>query len=119
MVKKRVRQTDGKKASERQKRAGDRLASEPPPDKLTPPQAEVRRTAVTEEAEFRRQDERLRREDLRFNMLRSVLTEPLLSKVQEEPGPFDVIISLNELYTGGIDAALEIVRGRATEWKVP
>src|SRR5215210_6215615 len=99
MVKKRVTQTNGKKASNGRKKAGDRLASAPPPDKLTPPQEEVRRTVLTEEAEFRRRDERLRRDDLRFNMLRSVLTEPLLSRVQEEPGPFDVIISLNELYT--------------------
>ena len=56
----------------------------------------------------RKGNERSRRDDLRFNMLRSVLTEPLLSKVQEDPsGCFDVIISLNELYKGGLAAALE------------
>jgi subtilisin family serine protease len=74
---------------------------------------------VTEQAETRRHDEPLRLEDLRFNMLRSVLTEPLLSKVQEAPTrPFDVIISLNELYVGGVGAALAIVEERAKDWKV-
>jgi len=97
----------------------DPLATEPPPDQLTPPQEETRRAAVTEGAELSRQDERLRREDLRFNMLRSVLTEPLLSKVQEDPNrAFDVIISLNELYKEGLAAGLEIVEQRANEWKV-
>lgn len=97
----------------------DRLATEPPPDQLTPPQEKTRRTAVTEQAELRRQDERLRREDLRFNMLRSVLTEPLLSKVQADPGGrFDVIISLNELFKDGLGAALAVVEDRANEWKV-
>jgi len=80
---------------------------------------EKRRTAVASESKLRRQDERLRREDLRFNMLRSVLTEPLLSKVQEAPaGRFDVIISLNELFKDGLGAALKIVEDRAMAWKV-
>jgi subtilisin family serine protease len=97
----------------------DPLSSEPPPDQLTPPQEEARRAAVTGQAELRRQDERLRGEDLRFNMLRSVLTEPLLSKVQEDPaGRFDVIISLNEFFKGGLAAALAVVEHRASEWNV-
>ena len=108
-----------KKPSRPGKKKADPLASEPPPDQLTPPQEDVRRAAVTAQAEFRKQDERLRRDDLRFNMLRSVLTEPLLSKVQENPDrSFDVIISLNELYTGGLGAGLAIVQDRANEWKV-
>jgi hypothetical protein len=97
----------------------DPLASAPPPDQLTPPQEEVRREAVTETAELRRQDERLRRDDLRFNMLRSVITEPLLSKVQEQSADcFDVIISLNELYKGGIGEALAVVKEIGERWKV-
>lgn len=108
-----------KKPARPRPKGPDPLASEPPPDQLTPPQEEVRRTAVTEQAELGRHDERLRREDLRFNMLRSVLTEPLLSKVQNDPdGCFDVIISLNELFKGGIGTALQIVEQRANEWKV-
>jgi hypothetical protein len=103
----------------RARKTPDRLPAEPPPDQLTPPQEESRRAAVTEQAELRRQDERLRRDDLRFNMLRSVLTEPLLSKVQENPGgSFDVIISLNELFKDGLGAALAAVEQRADEWKV-
>ena len=101
------------------KKKPDILPTEPPPDQLTPSQEDARRTAVTGQADLRRQDERLRREDLRFNMLRSVLTEPLLSKVQEDPsGRFDVIISLNELYKDGLPAALKVVEARANEWKV-
>jgi serine protease AprX len=100
------------------KKAG-RLASEPPPDELTPPQEKSRRAAVTEQAELSRQDERLRREDLRFNMLRSVLTEPLLSKVQDDPGNcYDVIISLNELFKHGVSKGLASVEERATAWKI-
>ena len=94
-------------------------APKPPPGELTSAQRERRRTAVAHQADLRLQDERLRREDLRFNMLRSVLTEPLLSKVQEEPGGrFDVIISLNELFKDGLAAALKVVEDRATAWKV-
>ena len=108
-----------KQPARRRKKKTDPLSSEPPPDQLTPPQEENRRTVVTEQASLRRQDERLRREDLRFNMLRSVLTEPLLSKVQEHPDDrFDVIISLNELYKGGLDEALDLVEQLARAWDV-
>lgn len=59
------------------------------------------------------------RKELRRNMLRSIITEPLLSKIQADPtGSFDVIISLNELYRGGISAAIDMVRHRADEWDV-
>ena len=59
------------------------------------------------------------REDLRRNMLRSIITEPLLSKIQMDPtGTFDVIISLNELFGGGLAAALVLVKERATLWNV-
>ena len=96
-----------KKPTRKRAKKSDPLASAPPPDQLTPPQEEVRRATVTQAAELRRQDERLRRDDLRFNMLRSVITEPLLSKVQEHQADcYDVIISLNEFYKGGIAEAL-------------
>ena len=59
------------------------------------------------------------REDLRRNMLRSIITEPLLSKIQMDPtGTFDVIISLNELFGGGLAAALVLVKERADLWHV-
>jgi serine protease AprX len=59
------------------------------------------------------------RDQLRRDMLRSIITEPLLSKVQADPdGQFDVIIVLNELFEGGIQAALVQVQTRAKEWGV-
>lgn len=58
-------------------------------------------------------------EELRRNMLRSIITEPLLSRIQEQPrAKFDVIISLNELYQGGLESALEQVQRRAVDWGV-
>ncbi|MEP7382890.1 MAG: S8 family serine peptidase, partial [Gemmatimonadota bacterium] len=58
--------------------------------------------------------------ELRRNMLRSIITEPLLSHIRENPDDsFDVIISLNEFFRGGMDGALEEVKQRAKEWKVP
>jgi subtilisin family serine protease len=52
-------------------------------------------------------------------MMRSIVTEPLLSRVQQNiEGKYDVIIALNELFAGGIKAALEYVEKRAKEWKV-
>jgi serine protease AprX len=60
------------------------------------------------------------RERMHRDMMRSVLTEPLLSKVlDDKTASFDVIISLNELFDGGIQAALAQVQARATEWNVP
>lgn len=60
------------------------------------------------------------RSELRRNMLRSIITEPLLSRIFADPnGSFDVIISLNELHRGGIAGALEMVKQRAVEWDVP
>lgn len=58
--------------------------------------------------------------ELRINMMRSVVTEPLLSQVREKPtAKFDVIIALNELFEGGIEGALREVKRRAERWKVP
>src|SRR5207253_2471137 len=50
---------------------------------------------------------------------RSIVTEPLLSQVTKAAKSgkpeqhFDVIISLNELFVGGIDAAMKYVEDRA------
>ncbi|MBV8820068.1 MAG: S8 family peptidase [Acidobacteriaceae bacterium] len=61
-----------------------------------------------------------RREEIRQNMMRSVVTEPLLSRVVEKmEGRFDVIISLNEKFPRGIVGALMWVEQRAKEWGVP
>jgi serine protease AprX len=69
--------------------------------------------------EKKKKEEPAKREELRLNMMRSIVTEPLLSKVQEKKrGKFDVIIALNELYAGGIENALKLVQQRAEEWKV-
>ena len=44
--------------------------------------------------------------DFRRDMMRSMLTEPLLSLTAKYPSrDFDVIITLNELHSGGMDAA--------------
>ncbi len=56
-------------------------------------------------------------QELRRNMLRSTITEPLLTHITERPNDtFDVIISLNEFFHGGMEAALAAVRARADEW---
>ncbi len=71
-----------------------------------------------------RPDPAARREAMRENMMRSVVTEPLLSRVQaslEEGRPgdeFEVIVSLNETFEEGVAKALEYVKARAEEWKV-
>ena len=58
--------------------------------------------------------------ELRRNMLRSIITEPLLSRLRKNPTEsFDVIISLNEFYQGGLPGALLEVERQAKEWKVP
>jgi len=76
--------------------------------------------AVIQADDRSRQEQKDRGDELRRNMMRSIVTEPLLSRVQGA-GPeqkFEVIISLNELFKGGIDAALVYVKQRAEEWKV-
>jgi hypothetical protein len=59
-----------------------------------------------------REPERYSREQLRRDLLRGVVTEPLLTHVTEAPGnAFDVIISLNELFPAGLDQAAGLVVG--------
>ena len=94
-------------------------SSSPPPD--VPPKAleRRRRKAIVQAAAERPAESREHRDRLRMNMMRSVVTEPLLSEVQAKPqGKFDVIIALNELYEGGIAEANKLVDRRASEWGV-
>lgn len=59
------------------------------------------------------------RSELRRNMMRSIVTEPLLTQITDSPdGVFDVIIALNELYQGGLEAALAEVKRQAEAWQV-
>ncbi len=59
------------------------------------------------------------RSELRRNMMRSIIAEPLLSRLHERPADFfDVIIELNELYRGGREAAMLAVQRQALEWQV-
>ncbi len=94
--------------------------SETPEERLTAEEKNQHRDTIAAggvAAERRQVDQR---RELRLNMMRSVVTEPLLSQVRQDPAArFDVIISLNELFRGGIDAALAWVERRAKEWKVP
>jgi len=56
--------------------------------------------------------ERYTREDLRQDLLRGVVTEPLLTNILKSPGSsFDIIIALNELFPEGLDKAAEWVEG--------
>jgi len=56
--------------------------------------------------------ERYTREDLRQDLLRGVVTEPLLTNILKSPGSsFDIIIALNELFPEGLDKAAEGVEG--------
>jgi serine protease AprX len=90
-----------------------------PPDVLPKEQAEQRREAVVQAAAELREDSRTQRDKLRMTMMRSVVTEPLLSQVQKNrTGKFEVIIALNELFEGGIAEANELVEARAKEWDV-
>ena len=76
--------------------------------------------AVIQADERSHQQQANRHDELRRNMMRSIVTEPLFSKVQQaEPEhKFDVILSLNELFKDGIDAALAHIEERAKAWNV-
>jgi serine protease AprX len=65
-------------------------------------------------------DPQERREELHVNMMRSIVTEPLLTRVQngKPDDKFDVIVVLNELYWRGMESAREEVKKRADEWGV-
>ncbi len=62
---------------------------------------------------------------IRLDMMRSIVTEPLLGKVRQAiadptlPQDFEVIIALNEMYQGGTEAAMAQVKRQAQDWNVP
>jgi len=91
----------------------------PPPDG-TPPNPS-REDAVSGPLDGRQAGQHARHDQIRDNMLRSVVTEPLLEAVQNATPDqqFDVIIALNEFYDGGMPAALDLVKRRADELRVP
>jgi subtilisin family serine protease len=95
-------------------------ASETAETRLTKEEKEQHRETIAASglaAERRQVDQR---RELRLNMMRSVVTEPLLSQVRQDPAAkFDIIISLNERFKGGIEAALVWVERRAKEWNIP
>lgn len=66
-----------------------------------------------------------RPQGIRIDMMRSIVTEPLLSKVnaainaeKKSDEQFAVIISINEFFPGGVPGAMRYVVERAKEWKV-
>lgn len=91
---------------------------------LSPQEQDQHRQAVVDQADLHQRVQDSQRDDMRMNMMRSFVTEPLLSRVQsaiKEDRPaekFDVIISLNEMFHGGVPAAREEVMKRAREWGV-
>jgi serine protease AprX len=100
-------------------KSNQQSSAPPPPDNLPESQEERLREAIVEKEESREKVESSRRDELRVIMMRSIVTEPLLSKVQENPqDKYEVIIVLNELYKGGIDAALKVVEEMAERWNV-
>ena len=113
----RRRMADKKRRPKPPKAATDKLEAQ---SSSTPPEGMSHQEAVIQADDRSRQEQKDRGDELRRNMMRSIVTEPLLSRVQRA-GPdqkFEVIISLNELFKGGIDAALVYVKQRADEWKV-
>lgn len=112
MARKKRGSDEGKPAAKRPVRVGGA-----PPTRLTARQRDVHRDAVAAEGirAERRQINQLA--EMRLDMMRSVITEPLLSQVRQHPdGKFDVIIVLNELFSGGMARALTLIRERATAW---
>jgi len=83
------------------------------------PEDKLREAVVTAD-EQRRQEQARRRAELQLQMMRSIVTEPLLSKLSAADAgtKFDVIISLNEFFVDGIDGALDQVKKRADSWNV-
>ncbi|AMY09206.1 Major intracellular serine protease precursor [Luteitalea pratensis] len=94
------------------------------PDQPPPEDQKEHREAVIEKAESRDLNQRKRPEEMRMDMMRSIITEPLLSQIQqaqerkETGATFDVIIAINEFFEGGVPNALQEIRTRAEKWGV-
>jgi subtilisin family serine protease len=86
---------------------------------LTDSEKDARRDTVAADGVAAERAQVDQRRSLRLNMMRSIVTEPLLSQIKLNPNDnFDVIISLNELFKGGITAALREIERRAEQWRV-
>jgi subtilisin family serine protease len=84
---------------------------------LSPDEQQVHRDAVATEGAKAEKRQVNQLAEMQVDMMRSVVTEPLLSQVQQNPdGKFDVIVVINELYRGGIDQALMLIEQRAKKW---
>ncbi|MEO5817846.1 MAG: S8 family peptidase [Gemmatimonadaceae bacterium] len=100
----------------------DELAKTPPTEAAEV--QEARDQVVADDAKAMKADRIARHEDIRVNMLRSVVAEPLLSRVrtaiaENKAGEsFDVIISLNEFYREGMAKAQQYVEQRAKDLRV-
>ncbi|MDB4892084.1 MAG: isp 2 [Gemmatimonadetes bacterium] len=106
---------------------GDTPEGQPPAQKpLAEPAAvqKARDEVVAEDAKAMKADRLARHEDIRVNMLRSFVSEPLLSAVRDavndgrSDASFDIIISLNEFYRDGMARAQQLVEERAKQLKV-
>jgi subtilisin family serine protease len=111
--------------AKRQKRSGrPARPARPAPEQPSEALQQEHRDTVTAQAARHDAERRRRPEEMRLDMMRSIITEPLLSQVQEKAiagrlqDTFDVIIALNELFEGGLDAALAQVVRRAADWGV-
>jgi len=114
-------------ADEKTNKDADSTPLPPPPARDSPlssEQQDQHREAVVENADSREHGQDKRRDEMRVNMMRSLVTEPLLSRVQSKTKEghadekFEVIISLNEMFRNGVPAAQKEVMKRAEEWGV-
>jgi len=112
-----------KKKAER-KRPPRRKVSGKPPDVPAADVQQEHRDTVVAQAEQRDENRRKRPEEVRLDMMRSIITEPLLSQVQkkaeagEMSAKFDVILAINEFFVSGPQRAIEFIEMRAKEWGV-
>ena len=95
-----------------------------PPDQPSPQDQKELRDAVVDQAEPRAENLRKRPDEVRLDMMRSIITEPLLSQVQQKAkagemsAKFDVILAINEFFVSGPQRAVEFIEMRAKEWDV-
>ncbi len=91
---------------------------QPIPGQVSPEAKEKHRESILGTERKIKEDESSRHDELRINMMRSVVTEPLLTHVQAAaPGAsFDVIVVLNEQYQGGLSEAWKLAEDRAKAW---
>src|SRR5947209_15921920 len=94
-----------------------------PPSTPDPGRQQERRESTAEESRLAKEDQLHKTQDIRLDMMRSTVTEPLLSRValamREDPEcKFEVIIALNETFSGGVEGAMHWIKQRAHEWNV-